>query len=268
MDLKALLEKVIILTKEAAKLTEGDFTTIEKGSHINFATSSDIAVEQFLKQKLVELIPNSAFFGEEGSEKVKDAEYLWIVDPIDGTINFSRQISEFAISVGLAHKERVILGVIYSPLKNGLYYAYEGSGAFLNGERIRVSQRNFKNSLFCTALSLYKKEYAEKCLDIMREVYGDCVDIRRTGSCAIDIGYLARGSYELFFEFRTFPWDYAAGVIILKEAGGIITDLSGDGIRLDRTCPIIAANNPENHKRLLEIVKKHIGTLPYEEILR
>ena len=247
---------------------ERDFTTTEKGSHINFVTSADIAVQKYLEENLLALIPGSAFFGEEGLGKVKSAEYLWVVDPIDGTINFARGISECAISVGLAHKEQVILGVIYIPYKDELYTAALGMGAYMNGKRIQTSQRDFPNSLFCTALSLYNRDYAEKCLDIMREVYAGCVDIRRSGSCAVDLCYLSRGVCELFFEFRTFPWDFAAGVILLREAGGVITDLDGVDMKLDRACPIIAANNEENHKKLLKIVKKHIQTLPYKEVLR
>lgn len=266
MDLNLILEKVIEITKESAKFTKGDFTTTEKGSHVNFVTSADIAVQKFLEEKLVELIPNSAFFGEENSKSVSEAEYLWIVDPIDGTVNFSRGISETAISVGLVHNNKPILGVIYMPDKNELYHAISGCGAFLNGEKIRVSERDFKNSLFCTAFSLYNKDYAEMCIDIMREVYHDSVDVRRSGSCAMDICYLARGSCELFFEFRVFPWDYCAGIVILREAGGIVTDLGGEDIQLDRPCPIIAANTQENHQKLLGIVRKYIKTIPYEEI--
>lgn len=268
LDLNLILEKVIEITKESAKFTKGDFTTTEKGSHINFVTSADIAVQKFLEEKLVELIPNSAFFGEENSKSVSEAEYLWIVDPIDGTVNFSRGISETAISVGLVHNNKPILGVIYMPDKNELYHAISGCGAFLNGEKIRVSERDFKNSLFCTAFSLYNKNYAEMCIDIMREVYHDSVDVRRSGSCAMDICYLARGSCELFFEFRVFPWDYCAGIVILREAGGIVTDLGGEDIQLDRPCPIIAANTQENHNKLLGIVRKYIKTIPYEEILK
>ncbi|MBO5322085.1 MAG: inositol monophosphatase [Clostridia bacterium] len=268
MDLNLILEKVIKITKESAKFTKGEFSITEKGSHVNFVTSADLAVQKFLEEKLVELLPNSAFFGEENSKSVSEAEYLWIVDPIDGTVNFSRGISETAISVGLVHNNKPILGVIYMPDKKELYHAVLGGGAFLNGEKIRVSDRDFKNSLFCTAFSLYNKDYAEMCIDIMREVYHDSVDVRRSGSCAMDICYLARGSCELFFEFRVFPWDYCAGIVILREAGGIITDLSGKDIRLDRPCPIIAANTQENHNKLLGIVRKYIKTIPYEEILK
>ncbi len=268
MDLSKLLERVIEIVKAAAQFTKIDFTTTEKESHINFVTSADIAVQKFLEEKLIALLPDSAFFGEEGNEAVKTAEYLWVVDPIDGTVNFSRGNDECAISVGLMHNEQVVLGVIYAPFKDELYYALLGGGAFFNRMPIKTSERSFKNSLFCTALSLYKKEYADKCLDIMREVYSGCVDIRRSGSCALDICYLAKGECELFFEFRVFPWDCAAGIIILNEAGGIITGIDGASLRLDRTSPIIAANNAENHKKLLEIVKKHINSVPYEEILR
>jgi myo-inositol-1(or 4)-monophosphatase len=268
LDLNLILEKVIEITKESAKFTKGDFTTTEKGSHVNFVTSADIAVQKFLEEKLVELLPNSAFFGEENTKSLNKSEYLWIVDPIDGTVNFSRGISETAISVGLVHNDKPILGVIYMPYKNELYHAISGGGAFLNGEKIKVSDRDFKNSLFCTAFSLYNKDYAEMCIDILRDVYHNSVDMRRSGSCAIDISLLARGSCELFFEFRVFPWDLCAGIVILREAGGIITDLSGTDIKLDRASPVIAANTQENHQKLLGIVKKHIKTIPYEEILR
>lgn len=268
MDLNKLLDEVIKITKSAAKFAKGDFTLEEKDSHVNFVTSSDIAVQKFLEKELVSLLPNSAFFGEEGNEAVKTAEYLWIVDPIDGTVNFSRGIDECAISVGLMQGEKVLLGVIYAPFKDELYYAILGGGAYFNGKPIKTSDRTFKNSLFCTALSLYKKEYADACLNIMRETYNECTDIRRFGSCALDICHLAKGECELFFEFRVFPWDYAAGFVILKEAGGVVTGLDGEHLQFDRTSPIIAANNVENHKKLLGIVKKYMRSVPYEEILR
>lgn len=268
MDLNSLTKKVSEIVTDSAKYAKNDFTTTEKGSHINFVTSSDIAVQKFLENELLKLLPGSAFFGEESSGEVNSAEYLWIVDPIDGTVNFSRGIKEHGISVGLSYNEKVILGVIYFPLRNELFYAYYGGGSYLNGEKISVSKRDFKNSLFCTALSLYNKNYAKKCLDIMEEVYNNCVDIRRSGSCAMDICQLSSGVCELFFEIRTFPWDFAAGIVILEEAGGIITDLDGKDIKLDRASPIIAANNSENHKKLLSIAQKHIKELPYKEILR
>ncbi len=267
MDLDQLLQQVMDLTKEAARLTEQDFVTTEKESHINFVTSADIAVQNFLREKLVALLPGSAFFGEEGDEAVKAAEYLWVVDPIDGTVNFSRGMDAWAISVGLVRGSQVLLGVIYAPRKNEVYYARLGGGAYLNGTPIHTSRRPFSHSLFCTALSLYRKEYTEPCLHIMREVYTQSVDIRRVGSCALDICYLAKGECDLFFEFRVFPWDYAAGVAILQEAGGIITGLDGGPLTFDRTSPLIAANHTENHQKLLEIVHKHIPAQPYEEVL-
>ena len=267
MDLDQLLQQVVDLTKEAARLTEQSFVTTEKESHINFVTSADVAVQTFLAEKLVALLPGSAFFGEEGDDAVNAAEYLWVVDPIDGTVNFSRNSDAWAISVGLVRENQVLLGVVFAPRKNELYSARQGGGAYLNGTPIHASQRPFSHSLFCTALSLYRKEYTEPCLGIMREVYAQCVDIRRVGSCALDICYLAKGECDLFFEFRVFPWDYAAGVAILQEAGGIITGLDGEGLTFDRTSPLIAANYKENHRTLVEIVQKHIPHQPYEEVL-
>lgn len=267
MDLDQLLQQVIDLTKEAALLTEQDFITTEKESHINFVTTADVAVQAFLSERLVALLPGSAFFGEEGDTAVHAADYLWVVDPIDGTVNFSRSMKSWAISVGLVRGNQALLGVIYAPLMGELYSARLRGGAYCNGTPIRVSQRPFSHSLFCTALSLYRKEYTEPCLNIMREVYTQSVDIRRVGSCALDICYLAKGECDLFFEFRVFPWDYAAGVAILQEAGGIITGLDGGPLTFDRTSPLIAANHQENHQKLLGIVQKHIPTQPYEEVL-
>ena len=267
MDLDQLLQQVVDLTKEAALLTEQAFVTTEKESHINFVTSADTAVQTFLAEKLVALLPGSAFFGEEGDAAVDAADYLWVVDPIDGTVNFSRGSDAWAISVGLVQGVDVLLGVIFAPRKGEIYTARLGGGAYLNGTPIHTSHRPFSHSLFCTALSLYRKEYTEPCLNIMREVYTQCVDIRRVGSCALDLCYLAKGECDLFFEFRVFPWDYAAGVVILQEAGGVITGLDGRALSFDRTSPLIAANHKENHQKLLEIVQKHIPNQPYEEVL-
>lgn len=263
-----LLKKVLKIVRKSAKLMMRGFTLEEKDSPANIVTSADIAVQNFLCKSLLPLVPNSAFFGEEGNEEVKNAEYLWVVDPIDGTTNFSRGISECAISVALIYKNEAILGVVYSPFRNEMYFAEKGKGAYLNDVRIETSKRGFESSLFCTALCLYKKEYAEQCIDIIREIYKECADIRRFGSCALDMCHLASGKCELFFEFRVYPWDYAGAYLILKEANGIVSSCHGEKLEFDRVTPIVAANNVENYKKLAEVVDKFIPQIPYDERLR
>ena len=126
------------------------------------------------------------------------------------------------ISVALIKDGRPVLGVVYNPYRDEMFYAEAGKGAFLNNDPIRVSDRSFDRSLFCTALSLYNKDYAKPCLNIMEEVYAQCEDIRRIGSAALELVYLACGRVDLFFEMRIFPWDFAAAQIIVREAGGYV----------------------------------------------
>lgn len=268
MGYTALMDDVIALVKQASQIMlRSDFEITEKGNVVNIVTSADIAVQAFLEEKLTLLLPGSAFVGEEGNEKAQEAEHLWIVDPIDGTTNFARGLGQSGISVALAHNGKVVLGVVYNPFKDELFHAIAGQGAYCNGKRLEATRRPFGSGLFCTAWSAYNKALAPKCMAVMEEVYAQCNDFRRFGVCSLELCYLAQGKCDLYFEIRLFPWDYAAAGLILQEAGGVITGLDGGPAALDRTCPIIAANSPENHEKLLKIVQKHFPKVPYEEIL-
>lgn len=268
MELSELCGQVEQIVRQAARIWDETFTTLEKESPSNIVTSADIAVQRFLEENLCALLPGSGFFGEEGSPELGDRAYLWIVDPIDGTANFSRGIPDCAISVGLVQNGQALLGVVYSPLRGELFSAARGEGARCNGQPIRVSRRCFREGLLCTALSLYRKEYASQCMAVIGEAYMQCNDIRRFGSAALELCYLAQGKCELYFEFRVFPWDYAAAALILEEAGGIIRSQNGEALTFDRTTPLVAANTPENYEKLNAIVQKHIPVFPYKEILR
>jgi len=263
-----LLHDTIAAVKQAAAFTRDEhFEIREKDTAVNLVTSADVAVQTFLQENLTMLLPGSAFFGEEGTAEAAKQEYLWIVDPIDGTMNFSRGIGESAISVGLMEHGRPILGVVYNPFKEELFCAEAGKGAWLNGKKIGTSDMTFDRSLFCTAWSLYDKRLAPRCMAIMEDVYGQCNDFRRFGTCALELCYLAVGRCDLFFEIRVFPWDHAAAELILREAGGVITGLDGERLPYDRTTPVIAANNGDNHRKLLETVRKYIREVPYREVL-
>lgn len=268
IQLSSLREKTEALVRQAAEITHNAFQITEKDSPVNIVTSADIAVQAFLQEKLCALLPDSALFGEEGCAGNTNAEYRWIVDPIDGTANFSRGIGEYAISVGLKHRGDILIGVVYNPVQDKLYSAQRGSGAYCNGVPIHVSDTTFEKGLLCTALSLYRKEYAKKCMDVIMDAYSQCNDVRRFGSCALELCYLAEGKCDLYFEFRVFPWDYAGAHLILKEAGGSIGGLTGEPLTFDRATPVIAANTPDNFSTLLSIAQKHIPEIPYCEVFQ
>lgn len=234
------------------------FEVLQKDGYVNIVTSSDVAVQDFLCQKLAKLIPESGFFCEEKDQQNACKEYTWIIDPIDGTANYSRGIAQCAICVGLKHLNEVTIAVVYLPRTQELFAAEKGKGAFLNGKRIHVSSRPFQDSLLCTALAVYHKEYAQICSDIILDAFMQCNDLRRFGAAAPELCYLAMGRCELYFEFLLSPWDYAAASLILQEAGGVLSNLKGQSISLTSPSGILAANNAENLEKLTQIVKKHL----------
>lgn len=264
MNALPALESVIETVREASGImTRGHFTVMEKGSLENIVTSSDIAVQNFLMERLSALLPGSSFFCEEEDALDMSGEYVWIIDPIDGTANFSRGISDCCISVALTHFGEVVMGVVYSPGRGEMYSAVKGNGAFCNGVRMHVSKRPFREAILCTAMSTYRKEFAKACHDIIFDVYMRSNDVRRFGSAAIELCMLAAGQVELYFEMRLQPWDYAAGMLILKEAGGCISSFDGSEPPLDRAALVLAANCNDNLKELENAVHAHMGRLPY-----
>lgn len=267
-NLLKFTDKVIKITKKASRIMLRTFEISEKDTCTNIVTTADIAVEAFLKKELTRLLPGSAFLGEEGDTPANAGEYLWVVDPIDGTMNFSRAIPETCVSVGLMRGDEIIIGVVYNPYQKRLYYAAKGYGAYCNGKRIYASKNPFENGIFCSALCLYKKEHAQECMNIIGEAYQKCNDVRRFASCALEICYLAEGKCDLFFEYRVFPWDYAAASLVLTEAGGVIFGANEETLICDKPTPIVAANNKQNFDVLNEIVKKHVPAFPKEELLR
>lgn len=268
MDYAKLCLQVEGILRQAADHMIGAFVTEEKESPCNIVTSADLAVQRYLEEALCALLPNSAVFGEEGCSKSLSEACLWVVDPIDGTTNFSRGIPECCISVCLLVENTAVLGAVYNPARNRMFSAVRGMGARCNGQPIHVSKRPFREGLLCTAMSLYRKEYAPQCMAVISEAYESCNDIRRFGSCALELCYLACGECDLYFEFRVFPWDYAAASLILEEAGGFIRGENDRLLAFDRATPIIAANSEENFRLLNSIVCKHIPEFPYKEIFR
>lgn len=262
---KHLLEQVKFLVLEAGRFCDREQLAVySKGGNSNFVTTADLNVEAYLKEKLPPLLPGSCFIGEESADNDYNHEYLWIVDPIDGTSNFIRELNLSAISVGLVHNGEPILGVVYNPFTKDMYSAEEGQGAYLNGSPIHVSDRDFSHGHFCTAFSLYKKELAPPCFRILERVYKECDDMRRLGTAALELCTLASGSTELYFEIRLFPWDYCGALAILKEAGGYYGIPSGQAFSQESALfkgasPLVAANSKESFDKLFQIVSEELN---------
>jgi len=267
-DFVELANKVVDLVKRAAAIAKDNTFTVKiKGTAENIVTSADLAIQKYLKENLKKLLPDCGFLCEENGLLDLSHENIWIIDPIDGTTNFSKGIKNCAISVALATNGTPVLGVVYNIFNDDIFTATAGGGARLNGLRINVSGKPFNDCLFCTAMSLYKKDYAKACSEIIYDTYMQCNDIRRFGSCALELCYIAAGMCELYFEIRVFPWDYAAGYLILQEAGGILKGFNGESLLFDKPTPLIGANSLENFEKLNAIVIKHMKNVPYKETL-
>lgn len=232
------------------------FAVSEKGTKENLVTTTDIEVEAFLKRELTSLVPGSAFVGEEGDEgTILEKGCTWIVDPIDGTANFSRNIPMCAVSVALFLDGAPYIGVVYNPFTDTMFTAKTGEGSYRNGVRMHVSDRPVERSLFCTAWCSYRKELSPACFRISERMHPLCMDIRRIGTAALELCLLADGSVDLYFEMNLSPWDYAAALICVKEAGGHFTGIDGP-ISFSSQGPVVAANTRSNLDKLLGIVKE------------
>ena len=261
-----MLQQVVEIVKKASALmvTEG-FGIQEKDGCTNIVTTSDVAVQEYLCRELALLLPDSGFICEEEDVHEADRPYVWIIDPIDGTTNYARGTEFCCISVALKKEQDIVLGVVYSPGRNELYTAEKGKGACRNGQPLHVSARPFADALLFAALSQYRKEYADVCDAIIMEAYRQCNDVRRMGSAALELSLIATGAYEMFFELRLQPWDYAAGMLILEEAGGCVCSHDGAQPGFGGTHLVCAANTRANLERLLAIVHRHLPEIPYRD---
>lgn len=257
-----IIDSVKEIVKEASKIMlKRDFLVSEKGDASNLVTTADVAVQKFLEDNLTNILPGSTFFGEEGDVPQEISEYLWINDPIDGTANFARDLGLSVISVALLKNMKTIIGVVYNPYRDEMFWAEVGKGAFLNDEQICVSDKPWRKSMLCSAMSLYDKSFAKPCFNIIEKVYSETDDLRRLGTAALEMCELAAGRVDLYFEVRLSPWDYAAASLIIAEAGGCCEMMFHDSITLNKPSGIIAANNQENFERLKTIV---YGEIPEE----
>ena len=233
-----------------------DHLTIAKKSHADFVSEVDRAAEQTIIQTLLEAYPDHAILAEESGGQ-GDSEYLWIIDPLDGTTNFLHGFPQFAVSIALQHKGVMTQAVIYDPVKNELFTATRGRGAFLNDKRIRVTKRvHLADSLIGTGFPYTKFEHMDAYIDIFKDLMQQTSGLRRPGSAALDLAWMAAGRYDAFFETGLKPWDIAAGTLLITEAGGMVSDLQGSDTFLKTGH--ICAGNPDIHPQVLKVIAQHL----------
>ena len=245
-----MINQMIDIVRECGSImleaTDIQRKTHQKEGKGNFVTEYDSKVQAVLKEKLLALLPEAVFFGEEDDADKADISrgYAFIVDPIDGTANFTRGLDHSCISVALAKDGYPIKAVIYNPYKQETYYAEKGKGAWLNGESIRVSERTLEEGLVLFGTAPYNQELMEKTMDMVICYLRKAQDVRRSGSAALDLCTIACGKAELYFELILSPWDYAAGALIVEEAGGIVSRPDGTPLTFDKK-QAVAARGPK-----------------------
>lgn len=237
-----MLQKMQEIAIEAGKIIcqYQDAAIYEKEGHFNFVTDADIAVQAYLKSALLSLLPKARFFSEEQeNESLTDAP-TFVVDPIDGTINFMRHRNLSAISIALLQDKQPTHALIYQPFVNEMFTAKQGGGAFLNGRPIHAAQTPFENALVSIGTSPYDAELAQKTMAAATRFLLTAGDLRRTGSAAVDLADVAMGRSDIFFELRLRPWDVAAGALLVQEAGGCFCSLGHNAPYFDGPCGILA----------------------------
>lgn len=241
-----LLEEIIGIVHQCGEImlsaTDIDRKMHQKTGKGNFVTEYDSRVQQVLEEKLLALVPGAVFLGEEDQMDQTDISrgYAFIVDPIDGTANFTRGYNVSCISVALARDGKSVMGVIYDPYRKETYYGERGKGAYRNGEQIHASQRTLKEGLILFGTAPYHQDLMKKSFEVAYRYMSQGEDLRRSGSAALDLCAIASGKAEFYFEMRLCPWDYAAGALLVEEAGGIVSDLEGNPVTYDRKQTVTA----------------------------
>ncbi len=253
-------EKIVSIAKIAATqagnyLKENFFEKLEvefKGE-IDLVTERDRKSQEIIQKIITKNFPEHSILGEEDLKVIKKTPLLWVIDPLDGTTNYSHSLPIFCVSIAFMVENDVRVGVIYNPMLDELFWSIKGKGAFLNGERIRVSDEiNLKKSLLATGFPYDLRRSRNNNVDYFNSFILRAQAVRRCGSAALDLAYLAAGRYDGFWEIKLYPWDTAAGFLMVKEAGGEVTDFSGREFKI--TKKECLATNGKIHSQMLEVI--------------
>jgi myo-inositol-1(or 4)-monophosphatase len=233
MDLKTICQKTCIIAGEAGNFIREErknfqTSTVEVKSFNQLVSYVDKTAEEILVKGLHKILPEAGFITEENTIATEQKEYMWVIDPLDGTTNFIHDIPVYSVSIGLLYQSKVILGVVYEVNKDELFYAWRDGGAYLNGKRISVkTNAELGMSLLATGFPYYDYKQMEQYLNTLKHLMKNTQGMRRMGSAAIDLAYTACGRFDGFFEYGLSPWDVAGGICLIEEAGGIVTDFNG-----------------------------------------
>lgn len=244
-------------------LTDLKTKHVQRKQEFDFVTEVDHRSEEAILKLIREYHPQHSILAEESGGEKEEQDYLWIIDPLDGTKNYIHGFPVFAVSVALQFNSELQVGVIFDPIRNELFHAEKGKGAFLNGESIKVSETaNFSQCLLATGFPFRAKHLTEPYLDIFKELFYRISDFRRAGAAAIDLAYIACGRLDGFWELILNSWDIAAGALLIKEAGGKVTDLWGGETYLKNGH--IVASNGLIHEQITDFTSKKLKNLMSE----
>lgn len=234
----------------------GDSLSVDRKGFNDFVTEVDHAAEAEIIDVLRHAYPGHGILAEESGEHTGDDAYQWVIDPLDGTTNFLHGLPQCAVSIALRHKDRLEHAVVFDPFRDELFTASAGAGAHLNNRRIRVSHAHkLDQALIGTGFPFRSMQNLDSALNTLRELLPRTSGIRRPGSAALDLAYVACGRFDGFWETGLKPWDMAGGCLLIREAGGLASDLAGGGAYMDGGD--IVAGNPQIHPLLLAVVQKH-----------
>ena len=251
---------MIKVCRRAAKILIRDFGEIEnlqvslKGPG-DFVTASDKKVEKIIIEELQKARPTYSILSEEAGKINNDESFKWIIDPIDGTANFLHGIPHFAISIGLEHDGEIICGIIYDPIKDEMFIAEKGNGAYVNNKRMRVSSRSkLENCIICTGGPKKDSKDRESTLEEYKKFSSRVfIPIRKLGSASLDMAYVAAGRYDGYWQKDLNYWDIAAGIVLVKESGGFVSDFNGENQYIKNKT--ILVTNSKVDKEMIEVLK-------------
>lgn len=261
MNYQLLCEQVIAIAKNAGSFIKREslkFSTsnIEYKGLNDLVSYVDKAAEAMIISDLKLLVEGAGFIAEEGTETLLGDELNWIIDPLDGTTNFIHGIPTYAVSIALKHNNDLVIGVIYEINRDECFYAWKDSLAFLNGEVIHVSEATeLSKSLIATGFPYYDFKRQNAYINLFNDVMQKCHGLRRIGAASVDLAYTACGRFDAYFEYNLKPWDIAAGLLIVKQAGGEYFDFNG-GCDVLNKCDVIATNGKVS-KELNQIIHAH-----------
>jgi myo-inositol-1(or 4)-monophosphatase len=239
---------------EVLKQSYGQVKKIEYKGEINIVTEVDKRSEKLIVDLLTSRFPKHSILSEEGTDLVKPSEFKWVIDPLDGTTNYAHDYPIFCVSVGLEKNGQVIVGAVYQPVFDELFVAEKGNGAYLNGRKIQVSRvQKLRQSLLSTGFPYDVLQDPEQAMKYFAGFVDTAQAVRRDGAAALDLCYVAMGRFDGFWEVRLNPWDTAAGVLIVLEAGGMVTDFQGEPYSIYRD--EVMASNGLIHTQMREVFR-------------